>query len=376
MPNINTINSAVKAKYGDGAEFIKGGGYFYVTGTRETPSEPFEYATSQSIPIYSINEQTLEQWMDSVKQIYDDGVQEMYYSDKDPMPLLHEGFIENDSPNYPDSETERSRRDDILFEDNNQDTYKTGPEDIAFEQDNTLPGIDNAPIVDDEHSRSWRKELMANLKTAAKVEFEGQEYDATEEFPDIWNFGNKGYWYDKGNGMVMDSNDIEIGNGKFIEASMKTAAKENSLSKLNVKKQTPKRLFDKETNLAIIDREPDDSIYGDDKPLNRHIRNERGKIAARIELKHLQKGDSIRVAGKIKKIESVEPVGVIARDLFTGFDELLEGSSFFRTATVSAISPMPNPVKEKPEYRPFFRNASVKEGEELFPDEDDTRVVS
>jgi len=405
MANLRTVNKMIAEQVHPDLFLVKGSGYFYVASDNNNVSLILS-GSSMNTGIHGVGDQInsvpSEFWVRSVKDIWDNALE----TNKEIEASLKTAFMNSDAPDYPDSRTERSIRDNTLTE--RRDSYLTGPADIEFEQDNTLPGIDNPPIVDDEHSRSWRKELMGSIKTAAngnyilerngnavKIIFPGTDEGLREaEFASKSSlayhveFETEPTEVDEGwmiTGTLWPSNQDEgfkklkdfFPNATVRGASRRTAAK-NSLNLLNVKKQTPKRLFDKETNLATVDRMAgDENIYGEDKPLNRNIRNERGKIASMVILKHLQKGDTVKIAGRIKRIESVETTGVIARDLMTSFDELYEGNSFFRTA---AVSKLPNPVIEKPDYshsdkKPFFATASVKEGEELFPDEDDTLAL-
>lgn len=190
---------------------------------------------------------------------------------------------------FPDSRTDES---DIFQECNDGDTNSTLDEDIKIDNDAQTPGIVDSPILDDQLDYR-RITPVANLRERNTV------------------------------------------------LAIEREAKGNSLSLLNVKKQKIKDKFDLD-NRAMIDRDQNvDVMWGKDRPTE-HIKNRTGRIAA-VKLAALQQYDRIKVADDIVEVQSLAKNGVISRNLWTGHDSLIEGSSFIRVS-------MSEPVKMKEDY--------------------------
>lgn len=278
-------------------------------------------------------------------------------------------FIENES-------LPSDNNNDSLFE-RDVDGYGGTPEgeDIEFQTQNQVPGIDSN-IEDPINPFSRKDQIMGSTKEATKINFEGQDYDASVRVVD----GERefSFRHPEDGELIMDhENDVynsnydNLGKGKIVEASMKIAAK-NSLDLLGVKDKKIKNTFDKEENLTQVDRSPGDSLYGDDKETQgRHITNMKGKgnlKTGMVKRSDLGVGDDIAIEGETFKVSSITKDSVIARHAFTSQDHLFTEASFNRIS-VSEQQVEVGEIKETT-AAPLFFEGSKEEG--LFPVEDDT----
>lgn len=186
---------------------------------------------------------------------------------------------------------------------------------IEFESDPQTPGIVDSPILDD--SLDFRRiSPMANLR----------EHFTVASIKEL--------------------------------CGIKTAAGKNSLSLLNVKKQKSKDKFDLE-NRAMIDRSKSGEFWGKDRP-TQHITNQTGRIGS-VKLSMLKKNDRIKVANSIMEVQSIEKDGVIARNVWNGFDELITGREFIRVqaATIEQKAKLPSAVKR---IAAWFETSSKDDG--------------
>lgn len=142
-----------------------------------------------------------------------------------------------------------------------------------------------------------------------------------------------------------------------IMATSKTA--KNSLDLLNVKKKTPKQLFNKKENLTMVDRSPGDSLYGDDKETQgRHITNMKGPGGLKtgmVKRTSLNIGDDVLIGTSTYKVAEVKSNGIIARHAFTSSDHFFGHTEFNRIA-VAAFQPTAPVVREASKSGLFFEN--------------------
>lgn len=80
MINIKQVNEAINKKWPElKLELVKGFGYFWVDSNDENISLKLNNLYTTSIPVSSINQLTIEKWVDSVEFVLKDGYQGNVY---------------------------------------------------------------------------------------------------------------------------------------------------------------------------------------------------------------------------------------------------------------------------------------------------------
>jgi len=273
-------------------------------------------------------------------------------------------YIENESL-APDND------DSFLFE---RDVDKVGPENIEFETQSQVPGIDQAPI--ERKDNPFREPIMGSERNASEDDgsYNVGEKLLDEKTGEIWTVkevNGEDEWLDATCGETKGQPRTQTFTFDQADNMQRTAstreAKKDSLDLLNVKNRKVKQPFDTEENRTMVDRSPGDSLFGDDKQTQgRHITNMKGPGGLKtgmVKKAELNIGDDVLVGSSTYKVAEIKSNGIIARHAFTSSDHFFDAPQFNRIA-VAAFVPGDVTVQEAEAPKLFFEG-SAEAG--LFP---------